>query len=265
MSNPGPIGLFDSGVGGLSVMREIRLLLPTEDLLYFADSAHCPYGIKPPEAIRQRAIAICDFLISNGVKIIVVACNTMSIVGLDFMRDIYKIPIVGIEPAVKPAAAATQNGKIGILATNVTIAGDRFNSLVQRFGEGLEVMTQPCPGLVELVETGNSDSPEAETLMHRYLDPLLDRGIDTVVLGCTHYPFLRPLVESIAGPKITIIDTGEAVARQTTRILSQYQLSSPMEEPGHEYFYTSGNPEKVTQVIKRLWGDPDAKVRRVNI
>lgn len=265
MPCPKPIGLFDSGVGGLSIMKEVRRLLPAEDLLYYADSAYCPYGVKPPQVIRARAFAICDFLLSRGAKIIVIASNTTSVAALDAVRERTGIPVVGVEPAVKPAVSATRNGRVGVLATGVTLAGERFNSLVERFGEGVEVYTQPCPGLVELVESGRWERPEAEAMLGRYLDPLLARGVDTIVLGCTHYPFLRQLVEKLAGPDVSVIDTGKAVARQVVRVLEGNGLLAAGNGPGGEQFFTSGKPEEVEPVIRLLWGNPDLVVEQVKL
>lgn len=265
MPSPKPVGLFDSGVGGLSIMREVRRLLPAENLLYYADSVYCPYGVKPPEVIRNRAFAICDFLVARGAKLIVIASNTTSISALDAVRERFDVPVVGVEPAVKPAVSATRNGRVGVLATGVTLKGERFNSLVERFGDGVEVYTQPCPGLVELVESGSCHKPEAETLLARYLDPLLARGADTVVLGCTHYPFLRPLVEKLAGDGVKVIDTGEAVARQVVRVLESNDLAAGETRKGGEYFFTSGEPEKVQPVIRILWGDRDLTVEQAKL
>lgn len=257
MPDPGPIGVFDSGVGGLSVLREIRRLLPKEEIIYYADSAYCPYGIRPPAEIVSRSAKICDFLLSQGAKMLVAACNTASVAGLDIYRRMYSVPIVGMEPAVKPATAATRNGKVGVLATSVTLSGGRFSSLLERYQNGAEVFSQPCPGLVELVESGRYDSPEALELLNKYLYPLLSMGVDTIVLGCTHYPFLKESVRALAGPMIAVIDTGEAVARQVCRVLAGHGLESPGEKISGEVFHTSGNPEEVGPVIKKLWGgDP---------
>ena len=254
MPDPGPIGVFDSGVGGLSVLLEIRRILPEEDIVYYADSAYCPYGLKSPPEIVSRSFSICDFLVSSGSKMIVVACNTASVAGLDIYRQRYNIPIVGMEPAVKPATAATRNGRIGVLATGVTLSGNRFSSLLERYQNGSEVYSQPCPGLVEMVEKGHSDSPETIALLKKYIDPLLEKGVDTIVLGCTHYPFLKTTVQSVAGPGITIIDTGEAVARQVKRVIEQHGLDNPRGQIGSETFHTSGSTEDVSPVIKKLWG-----------
>jgi len=246
-------------------MKEVRRLLPAEDLLYYADSANCPYGVKPKEMIRARAFAICDFLLSRGVKLIVVASNTTSIAALDALRERTGAPVVGVEPAVKPAVSVTRTGRVGVLATGVTLDGERFNSLVDRFCEGVEVYTQPCPGLVELVEAGRWERPEAGELLGRYLAPLLARGVDTVVLGCTHYPFLRPLVEMLAGAGVRVIDTGEAVARQVVRVLECSDLLAPGTGRGGEQFFTSGEPKEVGQVIRLLWENPGLAVEQVKL
>lgn len=256
MTNSSPVGIFDSGVGGLSIAKEIRRLLPYEDLLYYADSAYCPYGEKPPALIKQRVFTLCDFLLSKGAKLLVVACNTASIVSLDDIRQHYNVPVVGVEPAVKPAVAATKTGTIGVLATGVTLSGDRFSSLVRRFCSKTNVVTQPCPGLVELVESGQVNSTKAKRMLLTYLEPLLAQNADTIVLGCTHYPFLKPIIQQIAGPDVTIIDTGKAVARQTSRVLEQMDLSNTKFLPGKESFFTSGNPQIVEPVIQLLWENP---------
>lgn len=254
MPDSRPIGVFDSGVGGLSVLKEMRQMHPREDIIYYADSAYCPYGLKPPGEIVDRSLKICDFLLSRGSKLLVVACNTASVAGLDIYRQKYSVPIVGMEPAVKPATAATKNGRVGVLATGVTLAGERFSSLLERYQNGSDVYSQPCPGLVEMVEMGSHDSPDTAKVLKRYIDPLLERGVDTIVLGCTHYPFLKEMVQSIAGSDISIIDTGEAVARQVGRVLSQYSLENTEREKGLELFHTSGEAREVGPVIKKLWG-----------
>lgn len=261
MESASPIGLFDSGVGGISVMREVRRLLPAEDLVYYADSAHCPYGHKPQEEIQKRMFAICDFLMAQGVKTIVVACNTASIAGLDVVRKRYGVPMVGMEPAVKPATQASRNGRIGVLATGVTLAGERFTSLVDRFADGVQVYTQPCPGLVELVESGRTEGPDVEETLGRFLTPLTQQSVDTIVLGCTHYPFLRDTIQRMVGNGVALIDTGEAVARQVKRVLQNENLLRDDAAAGREVFYTSADPEALRPVITRLWGRDDIEVR----
>ena len=254
MSVSDAIGVFDSGVGGLSILKEIRRVLPGEDLLYLADSAHCPYGTKPVTEIRARSLAVTAFLVKSGVKAVVVACNSASVAGLDQVREAYsQIPIVGVEPALKPAHNLTRNGKIGVLATSLTLKGNRFSLLVERFGADVQVYTQPAPGLVELVENGELNTPETEKLLHQYLDPLLKEQIDTLVLGCTHYPFLMTMIQKICGPSVTVIDTGLAVAKQTVRILEQNRILNPTTSGGKDVFYTSGDPAAVKEVIVKLW------------
>lgn len=266
MSEIAAIGVFDSGVGGLSILKEIRRLLCGEDLIYLADSAYCPYGTKPVPEIRARVLKVAAFLIDLGVKAIVVACNTASIAGLDQVREAYPlIPVIGVEPALKPAHDLTRNGKIGVLATSLTLKGDRFSVLVERFGADVEVYTKPAPGLVELVEAGKLDIPETETLLHQYLDSLLEKQIDTLVLGCTHYPFLIPKIKEICGPKITILDTGLAVAKQTVRVLEENRILNPQSRLGGEVFYTSGDPEAVNEVVAKLWPKGPVKVLKAQV
>lgn len=257
-----PIGMFDSGVGGLSVMKEVRALLPAEDIIYYADTAYCPYGQKTAKEIQERCFHIADFLLTKGAKMIVVACNTASIAALDAMRQKYVIPIIGMEPAVKPASRISKSGKIGVMATGVTISGERFSSLVERFGSGVEVFNQPCPGLVEHVEAGRVEGSEVETLLQNYLTPMLEFGVDAIVLGCTHYPFLRKAVEQIAGPNVAVIDTGAAVARQAAKILGEHDLanSNAAAATGQNIYYTSGEPAAVKPIIRRLMEDTAATV-----
>ncbi|MBF7084557.1 glutamate racemase [Desulfallas sp. Bu1-1] len=263
--NPNPIGIFDSGVGGISVMREIRRLLPAEDLLYFADSAHCPYGIKTPEEICSRIFKIAQFMVNQNAKLIVSACNTASIAGLELLRRAFELPIVGMEPAIKPAAAITRNGKVGVMATGVTISGQKFLSLLSRFANGVEVIKVACPGLVEQVEQGFLDDPETEELLKTYLAPLIAEGVDTVVLGCTHYPFLRRQVESIMGPSVKVIDTGYAVAKRVAQVLREEGLQNSSTGEGKVIFFTSGNPGKVSQVITKLWNQTPVEINNVSI
>ncbi|HZW83532.1 MAG TPA: glutamate racemase [Candidatus Deferrimicrobium sp.] len=261
--NSNPIGVFDSGVGGLSVLQELRQLLPYEDFIYFADSAYCPYGGKSPEVIRQRALAISKFLVYKGVKLIVVASNTTSASGLEALRDTLNIPVIGVEPAVKPAVALTKQGKVGVLATGVTLASTRFSTLLDRFCDGIEVITQPCPGLVEVVEAGDLDA--ARPLLNKYVLPLLDQGITTIVLGCTHYPFLRSLVKDLAGEGVLVIDSGEAVAKHTLSVLEQNQICKNDDIHGREYFFTSGEIEDAGRVMGLLLKQSQLVVERVNI
>jgi len=246
------IGLFDSGLGGLSVLREVRQRLPRHDLLYLADTAYCPYGPRPIEEVRARALAAGRWMLNQGAGLLVAACNTASSAALELLRAELPIPIVGMEPGLKPAAAATRSGHVGMLATSNTLAGARFAALVERYADGVEVITQPCPGLVEQVEMGQLEAPATRALVERYVAPLLARGVDTLVLGCTHYPFLRPLIAEVAGPAVAIVDTGPAVARQVARVSGQRALP---EGDGTARFWTTGDPAQVAPAARSLLGE----------
>ncbi len=252
-----PIGIFDSGIGGLSVAAAIRELLPNEPLLYVGDSAHVPYGGHDDQFIRERAGALAEFLVDRGARAIVIACNTATAAAAARLRERLAIPVVGMEPAVKPAAAATRSGIVGVLATAGTIASARFAGLLDRFGEGVEVLTEPCPDLVDLVERGVLTGHDARTRVSAHVRPLVSAGADTLILGCTHFPFLRSLIQQEAGAEVRIIDTGAAVARELQRRLPADE-SAAREEAGIELF-TSGDPERFSRIARRLWIDaPDA-------
>lgn len=250
--NHAAIGVFDSGVGGISVLREIRRALPNENLIYYADSGHCPYGGKPRSEIIARADAIAEFLLTRGVKLIVVACNTATIAAVEHLRATYPISFVGMEPAVKPAVARSKTGVVGVLATGAALAGDKFHRLMATHAQQVRVITQPCPGLVEQVERGDLQSVETRALIQRYVAPLLAQGADTLVLGCTHYPFLRPLIAEVAGSAITLLDTGEAVARQTRRVLEREHALSPSLNAGECEWHTSGDAAQFQQLREKL-------------
>jgi glutamate racemase len=243
------IALFDSGLGGLSILREVREQLPRHDLLYLADTAYCPYGPRPLAEVRARALTIGRWLIEQGAELLVVACNTASSAALELLRAELPIAVVGMEPGLKPAAAATRSGRVGVLATSGTLGGARFAALVERYAEGVEVITQPCPGLVELVEAGEIDGPPVRALVERYVAPLLARGVDTLVLGCTHYPFLRSTIAAVAGPDVAIVDTGPAVAWQVARVVSQRGLPAGQ---GRARYWTTGDPAQVTAAARRV-------------
>lgn len=251
----GPIGIFDSGVGGLSVLRHMRALLPHEDLLYIADSGNAPYGDKPPDWIRSRSIELTGWLLGSGAKAIVIACNTATAAAAAALRERHAVPVIGMEPAVKPAAAATKTGVVGVLATVGTLKSAQFAALLDRFAAGIEVVTQPCPGLVECVERGELDTPATQALVTSYVEPLLARGADTIVLGCTHYPFVQPLIAKIAGPAVTLIETGPAVARQLERRLHDSTIAADRARHGENAFHASGNLERAAQVMRRLWNE----------
>jgi len=254
-----PIGVFDSGVGGLSVLLHIREELPHENLLYVADSAHAPYGGKSPDEIRARSVALSEFLISRGAKALVVACNTATAAAISTLRERFDIPVIGMEPAVKPAVAATRNGVVGVLATTGTLQSARFAALLENHGQNVRVVTQGCPGLMECIERGELAAPETRDLLGRYLRPLLEQGADTIVLGCTHYPFLKPLIREIAGEGIVLIDTGAAVARQVRRRIEEAGLLSPAQAQGSRDFWTSGDAARGRIVVERLWGPAEVE------
>ncbi|TAK35537.1 MAG: glutamate racemase [Chloroflexota bacterium] len=247
-----PIGAFDSGVGGLSVVLAIRQLLPGEDLVYLADSAHCPYGDKPLEEIRELAFKAAEFLLERGSKLIVVACNTASAAALADLRSRYPVPFVGMVPAVKPATLSTASRRVGVLATRATIQAELFADLLSQFAEGVEVYPQACPGLVELVEAGRTDLAHSEQLLRRYVEPLLEKGIDRLVLGCTHYPFLRASIESIVGPAVSVIDSGAAIARQVQRVLESRGALSNRGAVGVLRLHTSGDRELFKRTVRAL-------------
>lgn len=220
------IGVLDSGVGGLSVLRHLQTHLPHESWLYIADQAHVPYGGRPLTQIRQFSQAITQFLLTQQVKLIVVACNTASGAALTHLRQTFPdVPFVGMEPAVKPAAGQTRSGKVGVLATTGTFESQRYASLMARFAQGVTVLENPCLGLVERIEAGETAVPATEKLLRQCVEPMLAVGVDTLVLGCTHYPFVLPLLTEIVGPEVTIIDPAPAVARQTARVLAANGLA----------------------------------------
>ena len=254
LANSQPIGVFDSGVGGISVLKHIHALLPHEDLLYFADSANAPYGNKSQEFIRERSFYLADFLMDKGARALVVACNTATAAAIGALREKYDLPIIGMEPAVKPAAAATKTGVVGVLATVGTLKSAQFAALLENYGQGIRIVTEGCPGLVECIERGELESPEIQTLLQGYIQPLLEAGADTIVLGCTHYPFVKPLIQEIAGPEITLIDTGAAVARQLQVRLADKKMLSANTEEGKIEFWTNSSSNGAGQVVMRLWG-----------
>jgi glutamate racemase len=248
-----PIGVFDSGVGGLSVLAEIQRLLPDETLLYVADCGNVPYGEKTPEFIRERCSVMAHFFQQQGAKALVLACNTATVAGVaDLRRDYPHWPIVGMEPAVKPAAAATRSGVVGVLATTGTLQSAKFAALLDRFATDVRVITQPCPGLVELIEDGDLHSPVLRKLLLGYVQPLLDAGCDTIILGCTHYPFLKPLLKQMIPTNIILIDTGAAVARQLQRLLAERELLATGPARAAQ-FWTSADPGHFSNILPSLW------------
>ncbi|MGH2532937.1 MAG: glutamate racemase [Thermomicrobiales bacterium] len=256
VSPASPIGIFDSGLGGLSVLREVRDLLPAEDLIYFADSAYCPYGTRTPKEILNRGLAITGELTRRDAKLIIVACNTASSVAIDELRAACTVSIVGLEPAVKPAVRRSRTGRVAVLATPRTVAGKRLADLVARHSNGADVRLVPAPGWVELVESGRTSGPEAERAVVPLVEPLPRAGVDTIVLGCTHYPFLRPIIERVTGPEVAIIDSGEAIARRARDVLAAASLLRTNETPGSLAFFTTGPAKPVGNLSARLLGVP---------
>ena len=249
-----PIGVFDSGVGGLSVLRSLRQLLPEEPLLYLADQAHVPYGPRPLEQVRYFSEQITRYLLEEGAKLIVVACNAASAAALQYLRQVYAgIPFVGMEPAVKPAAEQTRSGVVGVLATPATFQGALYASVVERFANGVDLLPSTCPGLVQQIEAGDLDGPVTRGILEQALRPMQAQGIDTVVLGCTHYPFVIPLIEQIVGPEVRVIDPAPAVARQVARLLGERGLREVgRAEPPVMRFTTTGDVQALEIALARL-------------
>lgn len=255
---PPLIGILDSGVGGLSVLREIRSLIPGAPIHYLGDSAWCPYGNKAPEIICGRVATLADHLLDKGSAILVIACNSATIHGVGSLRASYPLPVVGMEPGVKPAAERTRSGIVGVLATEASIAGEKFHHLVSNHADGIRVITRPCPRFVELVEAGILSGPDAEDAVSEALAPLLEAGADTIVLGCTHYPFLRPVIESRLPPGVAVIDTGPAVARRTACLLGD--LSDFPKESSEIHIETTGDPAHLGRLLPRLLPGLEATV-----
>ena len=260
-----PIGIFDSGVGGLSVLRHIRAQLPQEHLMYFADSGFAPYGDKPEAVLVERVLAIGSFLAEQNAKAIVVACNTATVAAIARLRERFPgMPIVGVEPGLKPAAAATRSGTVGVLATERTLSGAKFLQLRDQISEatGARFLLQPCHGLADQIEFGELESSETDALLERYIPPLLEDGADTLVLGCTHYPLVQASIEKIidraTDRSVTLIDTGDAVARQLSRLLANGSLAREASGiPARLDGYTSASATALTAAFAGLLGlDP---------
>ena len=260
LSADAPIGIFDSGVGGLSVLHHVRALLPREHLIYFADSGHAPYGDKTEQYVVDRSLAVADFLLSQGVKALVVACNTATVAAIKALRARYpELPVVGVEPGLKPGAAASKSGKVGVLATARTLAGEKFLLLRDQIAETThaQFLLQACVGLVNEIEKGDLRTPAIAAMLERYVAPLLEQGADTLVLGCTHYPFVREGIEQVArahaATPVTLIDTGEAVARQLIRLLvGAGLLRQSTDTPARLEGYTTADAAALSQAFASL-------------
>lgn len=250
--NRQPVGVFDSGLGGLSVVQAISTLLPAESILYVADTAHCPYGVRSVEYLRGRALRIAEYLQAQGAKAIVVACNTATVATIAMLRQQFTLPIIGIEPAIRPAAANTRSGVIGVLATAATLGSAHLATLIDRYTDYHEVVTSACPGWVEAVEAGELDSERTRQLVASQVQPLLAAGADTLVLGCTHFPFLRPLIAEVAGEGVRILETGLPVARQLQRQLQTHGLLATGAHDGHRFLTTAATLPSVA-FVRRFW------------
>ena len=248
-----PIGVFDSGLGGLSIVKCILAQFPEENIIYVADQAHVPYGARTLDEIRTLSFAITDFLLARGSKMIVVACNTASAAALHALRDAHpEIPFVGMEPAVKPAAGTTHSGVVGVLATPTTFQGKLFASVVERFADGVTVVEQTLPGLVPLIEAGHFSGPQIDEILSSAVEPLLEMGVDTIVLACTHYAFIIPTLEKIVGPGMKIIDPSPAIARQIGRLLVENRIENNSRSGGSLQFYTSGDTAAFGSLTRSL-------------
>ena len=256
-----PIGVFDSGVGGLTILRAVRQALPCENLIYVADAAYVPYGQKSPAQIRDRATVIAGFLVQQGAKAVVVACNTATAAAIDVLRAQWPIPFVGVEPAVKPAVAATRSGVVGVLATPATLASERYCSLIERVAAGIRIVAQPCAGLAEHIERGDLDGERTEQLLRGFVEPLLAEHADVIVLGCTHYPLVAHIVQRIAGPGVAVIENGIAVAKELARQLT-LRGSARASGMGSEMFWSSGPTQRIEPLLVELWA-PHARVQRL--
>ncbi|MBK5210434.1 MAG: glutamate racemase [Flavobacteriaceae bacterium] len=244
-----PIGIFDSGIGGTSIWKEVVKLIPNENTIYLADSKNAPYGEKSSEEIIALSIKNTELLISKGCKLIIVACNTATTNAIDYLRGNYSVPFIGIEPAIKPAAILSKTGAIGILATKGTLSSKLFEKTTKEYTKNITTIEQDGEGLVPLIEEGKLNSPEINKLLSTYLKPMLNFNIDHLVLGCTHYPYLIPQIKKIIGERVTIIDSGEAVAKQTKAILEKHNLLSTSTTKSHHQFYTNSETKVLSEIL----------------
>ena len=245
--NKAPIGIFDSGIGGLSILNEVAELLPHEDLIYVSDNAYAPYGNLSIEAIQDRSRKITQWFLEQNCKLVVVACNTATTNAISMLRDSFNIPFVGIEPAIKPAVLHTKTGVVGVLATKGTLASDLFHKTVQTYAGGIDIIVQEGKNLVGMIENGTVDGNQMERLLQGYLKPMIDAGADHLVLGCTHYPFLIPCLQKILSEEVNIVDCSPAVAKQVCRMLEKLDFSAFRKENGTYRFYCTGSDKALKQ------------------
>ena len=249
------VGIFDSGIGGLSVLREIHNMLPFQPLFYIADQVHVPYGKRQLSEIRDFSFAITDFLAAMGTQMIVVACNTASAAALKELRKEYpKLTFVGMEPAVKPATQNTHNGIVGVLATPATFQGKLYHTLVEKFARDVKIFTNTCPGLVEAIESGEITTQSTRLILQRALIPMIEKGADTIVLGCTHFPFVVPMIKNIVGPDVAVIDPSPAIAKRVSFLLNELNLIKRYSSVTEILFSTTGKPESFKRIIHSLIG-----------
>lgn len=262
MPDTRPIGIFDSGIGGLTVLQVAQEALPSERFFYFGDNAHMPYGPRSLAEVQEFSTGITRALLAKDCKLIVIACNTASAAALASLREVFPgVPFVGMEPAVKPAVEHTRTGVVGVIATVATFQSELYASVVERFAHEVEVLHQPCPGLVKQIEAGEFDTPKTEAMLRGWLEPMLERNIDALVLGCTHYPIVRPLIERIVGPEVRVIDPAPAIARQVKRLLDQDDIAAPEHATNGTTYWTSGDPEEFSAMMERI-GMPGVPVRK---
>ena len=256
MADPGaPIGMFDSGAGGLAVLREVRRLLPGEDVVYYADTAWFPYGPRPPDEVLARAEAVTRDLMSRGAKLIVVACNTATSAAVASLRESFDVPFVGMEPALKPAAARTSTGVVALLVTPGTARGEKLADLIDRHGRDVQVRVIEAPGLADAVEAGMLEAEDTRALVRRYAAAVRDSGADVLALGCTHYAFLRRAFERELEPSVEVIEPSEAVARQVTRVLGERGLRNPRDASGRVEYVCSGDAARFEAVRVALMAE----------
>ncbi len=266
MSDPRPIGVFDSGVGGLTVLRELQRQLPYESTIYFADLGHFPYGPRYQAQVRHFALNIIRFLEKLDVKMVVIACNTATAAALNTAREVFDIPIIGvITPGAEAAVAATENKRVGVISTEGTLQSQEYLHAIREANPTIGVLPKAAPQLVELVEAGKSDSPETEAVLREALRDILDYRADTLILGCTHYPMLKPLIRKITGDKVTVVDSAETTAARVTRVLAKNGLESAEHEAARHQIYVTGSPERFTDTARILFGQDLPPVRTVRL
>lgn len=254
-----PIGMFDSGIGGLTVMREVEKRLPQEKIIYFGDTARHPYGEKSPENILRYAIENSVYLMDHNIKMLIIACNTASAVSVDKLQKIFNIPVLGvIGPGAERAVQVSKNGKIAVLATKATIQSGSYQTQIKGLLQGAEVTAIPCPLLAQLVEEGMQEHPATKLILQDYLKPLVNSGVDTILLGCTHYPALKALIQEEVGPNIEIVDSATTLAEKAAEILSLHSLGAS--SSGEHQYFVSENPEKFRQSAERFLSKPGLKV-----